>query len=460
MFILPNIMNLDIVILAAGKGTRMRSTKPKVMHHFLGKPFLEKVIETARTLHPKKIIPIIGYQAEEIQNYFKLQDLHFVIQEQQLGTGHAVIQAIPKLDSEYTMILYGDVPLVSSNILYELFSASSKTGIGLITFLKKNSQGFGRIVRNQQTKKIIKIVEEKDCDQSQLLINEINTGIMCVKTDFLNQWLLKLNNNNAQKEYYLTDIIELAVNDHVDIADVISSNENTIQGVNSMKELIDLERSYMKEKAQLLIDQGIKIIDPERIDIRGSLMCEEGVVIDIGCIFEGDVILKKGTYIGPYNIIKDTTIGQSNQLLAFNHIDQAIIGNGCNIGPYARIRPATSLSNNINIGNFVELKKSTVGNHTKINHLSYVGDSTIGESVNLGAGTITCNYDGANKHQTIIEDDVFIGSDTQLIAPVIIKKGATIGAGSTIVEDAPKNQLTLSRVSQKSISNWQRPKKK
>jgi bifunctional UDP-N-acetylglucosamine pyrophosphorylase/glucosamine-1-phosphate N-acetyltransferase len=283
---------------------------------------------------------------------------------------------------------------------------------------------------------------------------------MCVKTDFLNQWLLKLNNNNAQKEYYLTDIIELAVNDHVDIADVISSNENTIQGVNSMKELIDLERSYMKEKAQLLIDQGIKIIDPERIDIRGSLMCEEGVVIDIGCIFEGDVILKKGTYIGPYNIIKDTTIGQSNQLLAFNHIDQAIIGNGCNIGPYARIRPATSLSNNINIGNFVELKKSTVGNHTKINHLSYVGDSSIGESVNLGAGTITCNYDGANKHQTIIEDDVFIGSDTQLIAPVIIKKGATIGAGSTIVEDAPENQLTLSRVSQKSISNWQRPKKK
>ena len=249
-----------------------------------------------------------------------------------MGTGHAVIQAIPKLDSEYTMILYGDVPLVSSNILQELFTATLKTGIGLITFFKKNSHGFGRIVSNQQTKKIIKIVEEKDCDQSQLLINEINTGIMCVKTDFLNQWLLKLNNNNAQKEYYLTDIIELAVNDQVDIADVISSNENTIQGVNSMRELIDLERSYMKEKAQLLIDQGIKIIDPERIDIRGSLMCEEGVVIDIGCIFEGDVILKKGTYIGPYNIIKDTTIGESNQLLAFNHIDQAIIGHGCNIG--------------------------------------------------------------------------------------------------------------------------------
>ena len=453
-------MNLDIVILAAGRGTRMRSTKPKVMHDFLGKPFLEKVIETAQILKPKKIIPIIGYQAEEIKNYFKSHDLHFVIQDQQLGTGHAVIQAIPKLDSEYTMILYGDVPLVCCNILQELLTATTKTGMGLVTYLKKIPQGFGRIVRDQKTKQIIKIVEEKDCDKSQLLINEINTGIMCIKTDFLNQWLLKLNNNNAQKEYYLTDIIELAVNDHVKIAEVVSKNENTIQGVNSIKELIDLERSYMKEKAQLLIDQGVKIMDPARIDIRGSLLCEEGVVIDIGCIFEGDVILKKGTHIGPYNIIKDSTIGEDNQLLAFNHIDQAIIGQGCSIGPYSRIRPATHLSNNINIGNFVELKKSTVGKDTKINHLSYIGDSKVGERVNVGAGTITCNYDGVNKHQTIIEDDVFIGSDTQLVAPVIIKKGATIGAGSTIVEDTPENMLTLSRASQKSISNWQRPKKK
>jgi bifunctional UDP-N-acetylglucosamine pyrophosphorylase/glucosamine-1-phosphate N-acetyltransferase len=283
---------------------------------------------------------------------------------------------------------------------------------------------------------------------------------MCVESNHLKKWLTKLDNNNAQKEYYLTDIIEFANKDNVDIVGIKADTETSIQGINSMEELILLERTYMQEKAGQLIKQGVKIIDPNRIDIRGSLTCEENVTIDVGCIFEGNVSIKKNSKIGPYNIIKASEIGENTNLNAFNHIDDALIGDNCTIGPYARIRPETTLKNNINIGNFVEIKKSNIDDHSKINHLSYVGDTQIGKDVNIGAGTITCNYDGANKHQTIIEDNVFIGSDTQLIAPVIIKKGATIGAGSTITEDAPENKLTLSRVEQKNIDNWIRPKKK
>lgn len=453
-------MNLDIVILAAGKGTRMKSSKPKVMQEFVGQPFLERVINTAKALDPNKIIPIIGYKADEIKNYFANQQLDFVIQKEQLGTGHAVMQAINEITSQLTLILYGDVPLINHELLLRLIDASKKTGIGLVTFDKTNPTGFGRIVRDDKKQKIIKIVEEKDCDHEQKKINEINTGIMCVQSDHLKKWLAQLDNNNAQKEYYLTDIIEFANKDKVEIAGIKADTETSIQGINSMEELILLERMYMQEKAEQLINQGVKIIDPNRIDIRGTLTCEENVAIDVGCIFEGNVLVKKNSKIGPYNIIKASQIGENTSLNAFNHIDDALIGNNCNIGPYARIRPATTLKNNINVGNFVEIKKSSIDDHSKINHLSYVGDTKIGKEVNIGAGTITCNYDGANKHQTIIEDNVFIGSDTQLIAPVVIKKGATIGAGSTITEDAPENKLTLSRVEQKNVDNWIRPKKK
>ena len=453
-------MNLDIVILAAGKGTRMKSSKPKVMQEFVGQPFLQRVINTAKVLDPNKIIPIIGYKADEIKNYFVNQQLDFVIQKEQLGTGHAVMQAINEITSQLTLILYGDVPLINHELLLRLIDASKKTGIGLVTFNKTNPAGFGRIVRDDKKKKIIKIVEEKDCDYEQKKINEINTGIMCVQSDHLKKWLAQLDNNNAQKEYYLTDIIEFANKDKVEIAGIKADTETSIQGINSMEELILLERMYMQEKAEQLINQGVKIIDPNRIDIRGTLTCEENVTIDVGCIFEGNVLVKKNSKVGPYNIIKASQIGENTNLNAFNHIDGALIGDNCNIGPYARIRPATSLKNNINIGNFVEIKKSSIDDHSKINHLSYVGDTKIGKEVNIGAGTITCNYDGANKHQTIIEDNVFIGSDTQLIAPVVIKKGATIGAGSTITEDAPENKLTLSRVEQKNVDNWIRPKKK
>ena len=453
-------MNLDIVILAAGKGTRMKSSKPKVMQEFVGQPFLQRVINTAKELDPNKIIPIIGYKADEIKNYFSNQQLDFVIQKEQLGTGHAVMQAINEITSQLTLILYGDVPLINHELLLRLIDASKKTGIGLVTFDKTNPTGFGRIVRDDKKQKIIKIVEEKDCDHEQKKINEINTGIMCVQSDHLKKWLAQLDNNNAQKEYYLTDIIEFANKDKVEVAGIKAETETSIQGINSMEELILLERMYMQEKAEQLINQGVKIIDPNRIDIRGTLTCEENVTIDVGCIFEGHVLIKKNSKIGPYNIIKASQIGENTNLNAFNHIDDALIGDNCNIGPYARIRPATTLKNNINIGNFVEIKKSSIDDYSKINHLSYVGDTKIGKEVNIGAGTITCNYDGANKHQTIIEDNVFIGSDTQLIAPVVIKNGATIGAGSTITEDAPENKLTLSRVEQKNVDNWIRPKKK
>lgn len=453
-------MNLDIVILAAGKGTRMKSSKPKVMQEFVGQSFLQRVINTAKELDPNKIIPIIGYKADEIKNYFLNQQLNFVIQKEQLGTGHAVMQAINEITSQLTLILYGDVPLINHELLLRLIDASKKTGIGLVTFDKNKPTGFGRIVRDDNKQKIIKIVEEKDCDHEQKKINEINTGIMCVQSDHLKKWLAQLDNNNAQKEYYLTDIIEFANKDKVEVAVIKAETETSIQGINSMEELILLERMYMQEKAEQLIKQGVKIIDPNRIDIRGTLTCEENVTIDVGCIFDGNVLIKKNSKIGPYNIIKASQIGENTNLNAFNHIDDALIGDNCNIGPYARIRPATTLKNNINIGNFVEIKKSSIDGHSKINHLSYVGDTKIGKEVNIGAGTITCNYDGANKHQTIIEDNVFIGSDTQLIAPVVIKKGATIGAGSTITEDAPENKLTLSRVEQKNIDNWVRPKKK
>ena len=452
-------MDLDIVILAAGKGTRMKSDLPKVMHQFLKKPFLQMVLETAKELKPNRIIPVIGYKSEIIREYFKELDLEFVEQKEQLGTGHAVQQAISKINSKLTMILYGDVPCINKDDLINLYKKSEKTQLALITFKKSNPKGFGRIVRDNN-QKIAKIVEEKDSNDAEKEINEINTGIMCVETALLKNLLSSVTNDNAQKEYYLTDIIKLAVDAKINVDNIEAKNEYTIQGVNSIEELVQLERDVMNEKAKKLLEEGVKISDCSRIDIRGELVCEENVSIDIGCIFEGKVTLKKGSVIGPYNIIKDTNIGSGTELLAFNHVDNSIIGNDCRVGPYSRIRPQTQLNNKINIGNFVELKNVKVGEETKVNHLSYVGDSIIGKSVNVGAGTITCNYDGANKHQTIIEDGVFIGSDSQLIAPVTIKKGSTIGAGSTITQDTIEGKLTLSRVNQITVDSWERPKKK
>ncbi|MEK9770806.1 MAG: bifunctional UDP-N-acetylglucosamine diphosphorylase/glucosamine-1-phosphate N-acetyltransferase GlmU [Nitrosomonadales bacterium] len=451
-------MTIDIIILAAGKGTRMKSELPKVMHQIDGQSMLARVITTAKTLNPKKIISVIGYGADIIKKQFQNdQALLFALQEQQLGTGHAVQQALPFLSEEFTLILYGDVPLISKSLLEQLVKISS-SGLGLITFEKENPTGYGRIVRHQG--QIQKITEEKDCDNLEKQIKEINTGIMCIKTDLLINWLGKIDNKNAQQEYYLTDIIALAVSDKIKVGHVLAKQEHEIQGVNSVIELISLERIVLQDKAKQLIEAGVRIQDPNRIDIRGELVCEEGVSIDVGCIFEGQVFLKKNVSVGPYNIIKDTTINEASHLQAFNHIDSALIGKQCKIGPYTRIRPGSELNQDVHLGNFVETKNTKIDDHSKVNHLSYIGDSQIGKNVNVGAGTITCNYDGANKHLTTIEDDVFIGSDTQLIAPVTIKKGSTIGAGSTITKDTEANKLTISRAQQVTIESWDRPKKK
>jgi bifunctional UDP-N-acetylglucosamine pyrophosphorylase/glucosamine-1-phosphate N-acetyltransferase len=451
-------MTIDIIILAAGKGTRMKSELPKVMHQIDGQSMLARVITTAKTLNPKKIISVIGYGADIIKKQFQNdQALLFALQEQQLGTGHAVQQALPFLSEEFTLILYGDVPLISKSLLEQLVKISS-SGLGLITFEKENPTGYGRIVRHQG--QIQKITEEKDCDNLEKQIKEINTGIMCIKTDLLINWLGKIDNKNAQQEYYLTDIIALAVSDKIKVGHVLAKQEHEIQGVNSVIELISLERIVLQDKAKQLIEAGVRIQDPNRIDIRGELVCEEGVSIDVGCIFEGQVFLKKNVSVGPYNIIKDTTINEASHLQAFNHIDSALIGKQCKIGPYTRIRPGSELNQDVHLGNFVEIKNTKIDDHSKVNHLSYIGDSQIGKNVNVGAGTITCNYDGANKHLTTIEDDVFIGSDTQLIAPVTIKKGSTIGAGSTITKDTEANKLTISRAQQVTIESWDRPKKK
>ena len=458
MFILKEIMTIDIIILAAGKGTRMKSELPKVMHQIDGQSMLARVINTAKTLKPKKIISVIGYGADVIKEQFENDPtLVFALQEKQLGTGHAVQQAIPFLSEEYSLILYGDVPLISQSLLEQIVQ-SSIAGIGLITFEKENPAGYGRIVRHGG--EIKKITEEKDCSPSEKQIKEINTGIMCIKTDLLINWLEKIDNKNAQQEYYLTDIIALAVSDKIKVGHVLAKQEHEIQGVNSVSELIYLERIVLQDKAKQLIEAGVRIQDPSRIDIRGELICEEGVTIAIGCIFEGQVILKKNVSVGPYNIIKDTTIDESSQLQAFNHIDTAQIGKQCKIGPYARLRPGSELNQDVHLGNFVETKNTKIDDYSKVNHLSYIGDSQIGKNVNVGAGTITCNYDGANKHLTRVEDDVFIGSDTQLIAPVTIKKGSTIGAGSTITKDTEADKLTISRAKQVTIANWNRPKKK
>jgi bifunctional UDP-N-acetylglucosamine pyrophosphorylase/glucosamine-1-phosphate N-acetyltransferase len=451
-------MTIDIIILAAGKGTRMKSELPKVMHQIDGQSMLARVITTAKTLNPKKIISVIGYGADIIKKQFQNdQALLFALQEQQLGTGHAVQQALPFLSEEFTLILYGDVPLISKSLLEQLVKISS-SGLGLITFEKENPTGYGRIVRHQG--QIQKITEEKDCDNLEKQIKEINTGIMCIKTDLLINWLGKIDNKNAQQEYYLTDIIALAVSDKIKVGHVLAKQEHEIQGVNSVIELISLERIVLQDKAKQLIEAGVRIQDPNRIDIRGELVCEEGVSIDVGCIFEGQVFLKKNVSVGPYNIIKDTTINEASHLQAYNHIDSALIGKQCKIGPYTRIRPGSELNQDVHLGNFVEIKNTKIDDHSKVNHLSYIGDSQIGKNVNVGAGTITCNYDGANKHLTTIEDDVFIGSDTQLIAPVTIKKGSTIGAGSTITKDTEANKLTISRAQQVTIESWDRPKKK
>ena len=450
-------MTLSIVILAAGKGTRMNSQLPKVLQPLAGKPILQYVLDITHSLQPNNISIVAGHKSEMLRELIKDKNISWRIQDTQLGTGHAVIQAIPDLNSDKTLILYGDVPLIKKADLQSLIKKSD-AGLAVMTHIKNDVNGYGRILREDN--KIQGIIEDKDCNKEQKKIKEINTGILAADTKYLKQWLYRLSNENAQKEYYLTDIVKFAVEDNITVSSHEVEEEVSISGVNSKSELAYIERGLQLNKAEELMEKGVTVLDPNRIDIRGQLKCGQDVTIDIGCIFEGNVNLGNNVHIKPYSFIKNSDIDENSTIEAFSHIDSSKVGSSCRVGPYARLRPGTVLESEVHIGNYVEIKNSLVDQGTKINHLSYIGDSEIGKNVNIGAGTITCNYDGVDKHKTIIEDDVFVGSNTQIVAPLKVGKGATIGAGSTITKDVPKNDLTLSRAQQKTISGWAKPVKK
>jgi bifunctional UDP-N-acetylglucosamine pyrophosphorylase / glucosamine-1-phosphate N-acetyltransferase len=448
--------NIDVIILAAGKGTRMKSEQPKVMHKLAGRPLLDHVAVTAKSLTPKNIIIVVGHGEKTIRDYYKESSLTFVSQKKQLGTGHAVAQATQHLTSSKTLILLGDVPCIHPDSLKNLTECTSD--VAVLTQTVNDPKGYGRIVRNHDGCPY-KIVEEKDANPQQKLIDEINTGIFCVNTTLLKKFLKQLSNNNANEEYYLTDIVEFASNANLKINTAEPLRKFEATGVNNKRQLAELEREWQLESAYRLMESGVTISDPQRVDIRGTLTCDADVSIDVGCIFEGNVTLGKNVSIESNVVIRDSIVRDNSTIRAFSHVDGASIGSFNDIGPYARIRPGTESKTRVKVGNFVEIKAATLDSDTKANHLSYIGDATIGTFVNVGAGTITCNYDGAKKHRTIIEDNVFIGSDTQLVAPVTVGAGSTIAAGSTVTKDVPPRGLALSRSKQTFIADWKRPTK-
>lgn len=454
---------LNVVILAAGLGKRMRSSLPKVLHPIAGKPMLEHVLDSARALHPERIIVVVGHGAEEVQAKFADQnDLRFVLQQPQQGTGHAVMQAVPQLVGEQatdtTIVLYGDVPLVQADTLQSLLEARQQ-GLAVLTEHLTDPSGYGRIVRNDAGG-ITRIVEHKDATDAERTINEVNTGIIAAPTSQLKNWLSRLDNNNAQKEYYLTDVVGFAVADGVTVGAAHPTHAWETLGVNSRVQQAELERAWQKEQAMRLLEQGVTLADPNRFDLRGTLQCGRDVFIDVGCVFEGDVTLGDGVHIGPHCVLNNVSLGDQTRVEAFSHLHQTQTQAAVKVGPFARLRPGTHLGEGAQIGNFVEVKNSQFGQGSKASHLSYIGDTVLGQQVNIGAGTITCNYDGANKHQTVIEDNVFIGSDSQLVAPVRVAEGATVGAGTTVTSDVPAGALVISRTPQRVIQTWVRPSKK
>jgi bifunctional UDP-N-acetylglucosamine pyrophosphorylase/glucosamine-1-phosphate N-acetyltransferase len=450
---------LNIVILAAGKGTRMHSNKPKVLHEVGGKTILAHVIDCAKILNPHKVIVVYGYGGEVVREAFTHENITWVNQAEQLGTGHAVLQAAPFLDAEGdTLILLGDVPLVDVEACKSLVAQADNT-LAILSFNKADPTGYGRIERTDSGD-IMAIVEHKDATAAQRNIIEVNTGIMAMPNENLTAWLMQLTNNNVQGEYYLTDIVALAVTQGIKVVAEITEDEWSVTGINSKVDLSAIERVYQTRIAHKLLQQGVTLKDFARLDVRGTLICGRDVEIDVNCLFEGNVTLGDNVKVAANCVIKNTSIAAGTYIAPFTHIDETNIGENSRIGPYARLRPGTTLAAETHVGNFVEIKNSQVDIGSKINHLSYVGDATVGKYVNIGAGTITCNYDGANKFRTVIEDNVFIGSDTQLVAPITIGKNATIAAGSTITRDAPADQLTFCRAKdQKSIASWKRPTK-
>ncbi len=450
---------MNIVILAAGMGKRMRSALPKVLHPLAGKPLLAHVLDCARSLQPSRIIIVHGHGGAQVQALLDAPDLRWALQEPQLGTGHAVMQTTSELDESVpTLVLYGDVPLITKQTLERLISVSGSACLALLTVHLDDPTGYGRIVRDGD--RIVRIVEQKDADDAVRAIREVNTGILIAPTVALKRWLGALSNDNAQREYYLTDIVSAAVAEGVAVTATQPSGLWETLGVNSKAQLATLERVAQQRIASQLMEDGVTLADPARIDVRGSLQCGRDVSIDVNCVFEGNVLLGDDVTIGAHCVIRNAQIGAGTQLLPFTHIDGASIGAQARIGPYARLRPGTELADETHVGNFVEMKNAKVAKGSKANHLAYIGDAVVGERVNIGAGTITCNYDGVNKHQTVIEDDAFIGSDTQLVAPVRVGRGATLGAGTTLTRDAPAEQLTVSRAKQMSISSWKRPVKR
>lgn len=450
---------LNIVILAAGKGTRMHSNTPKVLHEVGARPILGHVIDCAKALKPHKIIVVYGYGGETVKQAFAHEEIVWVHQAEQHGTGHAVQQAMPHLEMDaHTLILLGDVPLIDVQACEKLVK-QGQDKLAILSFNKPDPTGYGRIVRNSLGN-VTAIVEHKDATPVQREIKEVNTGIMAMPNANLLTWLSKLTNHNAQGEYYLTDIVALAVQDNVDVVAEITADEWSVTGINSKADLAQIERVYQTRIAHQLMQQGVTLKDPARLDVRGQLQCGRDVEIDVNCVFEGHVTLGEGVKVAANCVIKNAVIAAGTKIAAFSHIDDTEIGENARIGPFARLRPGTKLQADTHIGNFVELKNAQVDIGSKVNHLSYVGDATVGKNVNIGAGTITCNYDGANKFRTVIEDEAFIGSDSQLVAPVTIGRGATIAAGSTITRDAPADQLTFCRAKeQRSIAGWKRPQK-
>lgn len=454
-------MIIKTLILAAGQGTRMCSKLPKVLHKIADRALLHHVYDTSAQLKNNEIFVIYGHGGELVKSRLAHLNVTWIEQAQQLGTGHAVKQAENHLnDDDIVLVLYGDVPLLKKSTIDTLLANVSGQSLALLTVSLANPTGYGRIVRDQQHR-IIKIVEQKDANEAEQLITEVNTGILATRGGKLKNWIARLSNNNAQKEYYLTDIIEMAVNDGLTVISNQPHNEDEVLGVNNRQQLAHLERVFQLEQANRLMELGVTLRDPARIDVRGQFsQLGQDIEVDINVIFEGINQIADNVKIGANCLIKNSVICENVEILPNSIIEDAIIGTGSRVGPFARLRPQAELAENVHIGNFVEIKKSTVGVGSKINHLSYIGDSIVGSGVNIGAGTITCNYDGVNKFQTVIEDGAFIGSDTQLIAPVTVGKNATIGAGSTITKDTPAEQLTLSRAKQISLPTWQRPVKK
>jgi bifunctional UDP-N-acetylglucosamine pyrophosphorylase/glucosamine-1-phosphate N-acetyltransferase len=453
-------MNLEVIILAAGQGTRMRSTTPKVLHKLGQWPLLEHVHWLAKSLSPKKVSIIYGHGGEAVLAQLKHLDTLWIEQKKRLGTGHAVMQLANQISDDATvLILYGDVPLLRRNTVEKILALAGEKSIGLLTVDLDDPHGYGRIVRDASGS-VVKIVEQKDANLAEQAITEGNTGILAVNGGRLKAWLKRLDNNNAQGEYYLTDIIGLAVQDGVNVMTAQAASVDEVLGVNDRQQLAHLERVYQSNKARQLMMAGVTLRDPARFDIRGEIVhMGQDVEIDVNVLLEGQVRIGDRVKIGPNTVIRDSEIGDDVEIHAMCVIEKAQIGRGSRIGPFARLRPESRLAEEVQVGNFVEIKKTTVASRSKINHLSYVGDAIVGSDVNIGAGTITCNYDGANKFQTVIEDGAFIGSDTQLVAPVTVGKNATIGAGSTITKDAPESALTLSRVKQLTREGWKRPAK-